>query len=331
VADSAPTVVVSELAWERFADILLPAAPGVSWRVLHADGTVDAGGEQADVAWLSNDVFYSGALPGFLDLLRADNALQWVQSAGAGVDSPMFQELLGRGIRLTTTHATNVPIAEYVIGAVLRLYQQPEQWAESAARREWRHTDFPEVWGTTWMVIGVGHIGREIATRVRAFDAEVIGVRRAPRGDEPVDRMITPPEMLGELPGVDVVVVAAPATGETRHLVNAEFLGAMRASALLINVARGALVDEVALVAALDAGRPAHAVLDVTDVEPLPPDSPLWAHPKITVTPHVSGGGEGRFRRAADVFAANIARYVRGDDLLDEAAPATAPAQDGGQ
>ena len=319
VADVTPTVVVSEIAWERFGSILKPAAPGVRWCVLHADGAVDPGGEQADIAWLSNDVFYSGALPGFLELLRADDALRWVQSAGAGVDSPMFQELLGRGIRLTTTHATNVPIAEYVIGAVLRLYQQPEQWAASAARREWRHTDFPEIWGTTWMVIGVGHIGVEIATRVRAFDAQVIGVRRTPRGDEPVDRMITPSEMLAVLPEVDVVVVAAPATVDTQHLVNAEFLAAMRESALLINVARGALVDEAALVAALDAGRPAHAVLDVTDVEPLPPESPLWTHPRITVTPHVSGGGEGRFRRAADVFAANIASYVRGDALVDEA------------
>ena len=135
MTDATPTVVVSEIAWERFGSILTPAAPGVQWRVLHADGSVDLGGEQADVAWLSNDVFYSGALPGFLDLLRADEALTWVQSAGAGVDSPMFQELLGRGIRLTTTHATNVPIAEYVIGAVLRLYQQPEQWAASATRR----------------------------------------------------------------------------------------------------------------------------------------------------------------------------------------------------
>jgi phosphoglycerate dehydrogenase-like enzyme len=313
-----PAVVVSELAWERFAGILRAAAPTVEFRVLHADGSVDPGGEAAAVAWLSNDVFYSGALPAFLDLLRADDRLAWVQSAGAGVDSPMFQELIGRGIRLTTTHATNVPIAEYVVGMVLRLYQQPEQWAASAAAREWRHTDFPEIWGTTWIVVGVGHIGVEIAARVRAFGAEVIGVRRTPRGDERVDRMITPAELMATLPEADVVVLAAPATGDTQHLVDAEFLAAMRESGVLINVARGALVDEVALVEALDGGRPAHAVLDVTEVEPLPADSPLWAHPRITVTPHASGGGLGRFRRAADVFAANLARYVQGDALVDE-------------
>ena len=313
------TVVVSAHAWDRFADILKPAAQSARWGVVRADGTVDEGGSAAEVAWLSNDVFYSGVLPAYLDLLRADAALTWVQSAGAGVDSPMFQELLGRGIRLTTTHATNVPIAEYVIGTVLRRYQQPERWAASAAQRTWAHTDFPEIWGSTWLIVGMGHIGVEIARRVRAFDARVIGVRRHPRGDEPVDRMITPAEVLVVLPEVDVVVLAAPATGDTRHLVNAEFLAAMRESAVLINVARGALVDEEALVAALDAGRPAHAVLDVTDVEPLPAESPLWAHAKITVTPHTSGGGEGRFRRAAGVFAANLARYGRGEPLVDEA------------
>ena len=103
-----------------------------------------------------------------------------------------------------------------------------------------------------------------------SFGARVIGVRRNPAGDEPVDEMIAPADVVGALPGVDVVVLAAPATGETQHLVDAPFLAAMSERALLINVARGALVDETALVAALDAGRPAHAVLDVTEVEPLP-------------------------------------------------------------
>jgi phosphoglycerate dehydrogenase-like enzyme len=153
---------------------------------------------------------------------------------------------------------------------------------------------------------------------VRAFDARVIGVRRNPSGDEPVDHMITPAEMLAVLPEADVVVLAAPATDETQHLVDARFLGAMRERALLVNVARGALVDERALIAALDSGRPAHAVLDVTEVEPLPPASPLWSHPNVTVTPHTSGGGTGRYRRAADVFAANLRRYTSGGQLRDE-------------
>jgi phosphoglycerate dehydrogenase-like enzyme len=318
VTGAAPSVLVSERAWQSFVDPMRAAAPDARWYVVHTDGQVDPGGEAAEVVWLSNDVFYGPTLPVFLDLVRNDDALRWVQSAGAGVDSPMFQELLARGVRLTTTHATAIPIAEYVVGSVLRYYQRPEEWAASSADRAWRHHDFPEIWGTTWLVIGVGHIGTEIATRVRAFGARVIGVRRHPSGDEPVDRMITPDQVVAMLPAVDVVVIAAPATDETDQLVDERFLGAMRDTAVLVNVARGALVDEAALVAALDAGRPAHAVLDVTAVEPLPADSLLWGNPRITITPHTSGGGEGRYARAAQVFAANLARYVRGEPLERE-------------
>jgi phosphoglycerate dehydrogenase-like enzyme len=319
VSDAAPTVLVSEHAWESYVELLRSAAPDARWYVVHADGAVDPGGERAEVAWLSNDVFYSPSRDAFLDVVRKNDSLRWVQSAGAGVDSPMFQDLLARGVRLTTTHATAIPIAEFVVGSVLRLYQRSEDWAAWSAERAWRHHDFPEIWGTTWLLVGVGHIGTELATRVRAFEARVIGVRRHPSGDEPVDRMITPDEIVGVLPAVDVVVLAAPATDETHHLVDARFLAAMRETAVLVNVARGALVDEVALVAALDAGRPAHALLDVTAVEPLPADSPLWGNPRVTVTPHAAGGGEGRYARAAQVFAANLARYVRGEPLDGEA------------
>jgi phosphoglycerate dehydrogenase-like enzyme len=318
VTTPTPSVLVSEHAWQSFVEPLRSAAPDARWHIVHADGVVDPGGERAEVAWLSNDVFYSPSLAAFLDVVRGDDALRWVQSAGAGVDSPIFQDLLTRGVRLTTTHATAIPIAEFVIGGVLRHYQRPEEWAASAADRAWRHHDFPEIWGTTWLLVGVGHIGTELATRLRAFGARVIGVRRHPTGQEPVDRMIAPDEIIGVLPAVDVVVLAAPATEDTHHLVDARFLAAMRASAILVNVARGALVDEVALVVALDAGRPARALLDVTDAEPLPADSPLWGHPRITVTPHTSGGGEGRYARAAQAFAVNLARYARDEPLEGE-------------
>jgi phosphoglycerate dehydrogenase-like enzyme len=221
-------------------------------------------------------------------------------------------------VRFSTAHVTAIPIAEYVLGAVLRHRQQPERWADAQARREWRHREFPEVHGTTWLVVGVGAIGAEVAVRARAFGARVVGVRRTPRGDEPVDALLSPGELLGAVPAADVVVLCAPGTDATRHLVDAAFLAAMRQGSLLVNVARGSLVDEAALLAALDAGRPAHAVLDVVEVEPLPADSPLWDHPGVTLTPHSSGGGLGRYARSAELFAANLARYVAGEPVAHE-------------
>jgi phosphoglycerate dehydrogenase-like enzyme len=148
-----------------------------------------------------------------------------------------------------------------------------------------------------------------------------VGVRRSPSGDEPVDAMVPPADVVssGALGSADVVVIAAPATSTTRGLVDDAFLAAMKPGSLLINIARGALVDEEALVRALDAGTSLEAaILDVTSTEPLPADSPLWAHPRVTITPHDSAGGLGRYSRAADLFLDNLRRYVDGDALMHE-------------
>jgi len=150
----------------------------------------------------------------------------------------------------------------------------------------------------------------------------VIGIRRTPDGTEPVDEMVGPDELLAQLPRADVVVLTLPASDTTHHLVDDVFLAAMQPDAVLVNVARGAIVDEAALVRALDAGRPDFAVLDVVETEPLPTESPLWDHPKVVVTPHSSSGGHGRFARGADLFAENLRRFRAGEPLRHEVADA---------
>jgi phosphoglycerate dehydrogenase-like enzyme len=130
--------------------------------------------------------------------------------------------------------------------------------------------------------------------------------------------MIRPETIVDHLHRAQVVVLATPANAGTTGLVDADFLAAMRDDAVLINIGRGALVDERALLAALDGGSPAAAVLDVTATEPLPGDDVLWHHPKVTITPHSSAQGDGRHERAADVFVANLARYVAGEALHHE-------------
>src|SRR5262249_17864362 len=159
----------------------------------------------------------------------------------------------------------------------------------------------------TWLIIGLGAIGSDVARRAAAFGARLIGMRRHPTGTEPVDEGVAP----GDLDAVgraDVIVVAAPAPTRTRPPLDERVPAATKPGALVVNVARGALVDEAALLAALDRGQLGGAVLDVTDLEPLPPDDPLWAHPKILVSPHTSAHGHGTFVRAGEVFVANLER-----------------------
>lgn len=316
--------------FDRFND----AHPGVTWARLQSDGSALVGESvvaddlDIEVAWLSSDLFFGdGGLGRFSELLEASTSLRWLQSAAAGVDLPLFGRLLGRGVRLCNAHVTAVPIAECVLRSVLDHFHGAADWRDAEADRRWAHHDFREVAGTTWLVIGLGAIGSEVARRAQAFDAHVIGVRRSPRGDEPVDQILTPDATLAALPTADVVVVSAPATAETESLVDAAFLASMAPDAVLVNVARGSLVDEEALLDALDGGTPEVAILDTFATEPLPPEHRFWSHPRVVVTPHSMGGGLGRWDRGAQLFLDNLARLRSGAELEHEVHALELPGQ----
>ena len=211
---------------------------------------------EPDVAWLTADLFDGGPVRKFLRL-TLNTKPQWLQSSGAGTDHPVFQMLLDGGTRLTTSHVTGIPIAEYIVRAVLDHFQQASAWTGRAASRRWQPHDFREVHGTTWLVIGLGHIGTEVAVRAKAFGATVLGVRRSPNGQEPVDECVRHrTSSTRTLPRADVVVLAR--TRWRRHAAPHRQLAARvvpRAS-VLVNVGRGSLVDEGALRVALDAACP---------------------------------------------------------------------------
>jgi phosphoglycerate dehydrogenase-like enzyme len=190
----------------------------------------------------------------------------------------MHDEIMARGAHLTTTHVQSVAIAEFVVRSALDYFHDAPSWWAGHEQRSWERRRFREIYGTTWLVIGMGAIGSDVARRASPFGVPLIGMRRHPTGAEPVDEVV-PPGDLGAVGRADVIVVAAPATAETHHLVDERFLAAAKPGSLLVNVARGALINETALVAALDRGQLGGAVLDVTAREPLPPDDPLWAHP----------------------------------------------------
>jgi len=325
LSSTALRVLVTEPTARAFGTSIVSANPGVELVVMRPDGMLLLGDgtpierEEAgiEVAWATSDLYDDdrAVLRPFFGLVRRLDTLRWFQSAAAGFEAPIFGELIRKGILFTKSDVHSIPIAEYVLRAALDHFQKPERWAAAQSERRWDIYEFDEVFGSTWVVVGLGSIGTEVSARARALGAHVIGVRRRPSSGEPVDEMVTPGDLPAVLPRADVVVLCTPANASTDKLVDDAFLGAMSGRALLVNIGRGSVVDEAALVRALDNGQIAAAALDVFETEPLPADSPLWTHPKVTVTPHTSAISSARLSRQADLFTDNLSRYRRVEPL----------------
>ena len=324
-------LLLTEVAADAFGERIVAAHGQVELVVMAPEGTLhltdgsvlDREHSGIEVAWATQDLYDEGsAIRPFFGLVRRLDTLRWFQSQAAGFDRPVFHELIRRDLFFTTSPANSVSIAEYVIRAVLDQLQQPARWIQAQTERSWVRRDFDEVAGTTWLIIGFGSIGIEVARRANAFGAHIVGVRRHPSGDEPADEMIKT-EDLGQVVGrADVVVLCAPDNASTRHLIDARLLDAMKATAVIVSVGRGTIIDEDALSDALAQGSIAAAVLDVFETEPLPDDHRFWSDPKVTITPHNSAGGRGGSERAAEFFLDNLSRYLAAEPLQRLVTPA---------
>lgn len=323
-----PQALLFDKTHDRIGAALAARCPQLQVVRWQADDSLSLDGKplpaeqvSAEIGWISADVLGARLLPAYARRLAGLPSMRWTQSAHAGLDHPAYVPLVKQGVRLTKSGAQSIPITEYVLGYALAHFQDFAARRADQQAAAWKPRRFRELWHSEWLIVGYGHIGRGVARRAHAFDARITVVRQSPQGDA-YTHQVVPLEAIGEhLPRADVVVLACPATERTRGMVDADFLGAMQADALLLNVARGSLVDETALLAALDAGRPAAAVLDVFASEPLPADSPLWQHPRVTVTAHTSNAGSGTRERGDALFLDNVERYLRGEALLDEVAP----------
>jgi phosphoglycerate dehydrogenase-like enzyme len=274
-----------------------------------------------EVVWLSLDSYASGTLGQLFGRLMKTDAPRWTQIMAAGIDNPMFRSIMEKGVRISKSSAQATPIAEYVVAHALSLQVPIPAQAALQAGHEWKHTPYRELAHTRWLMIGFGNIGREIATRIKAFGIDLTVVRRRPAPDPLADRVIGMADLPDALPQADVIVLACALNDETRDLCDAAFFRAVKPGAILINIGRGGLVDEEALKAGLDRDQPAHAVLDVFQTEPLPADSWFWDHPKVRVSAHTSNSGDGNLGRGDDLFLENLRRYLAGEPLLNEADP----------
>ena len=286
--------------------------------LLVADRTVLLEDYPIHLAWLSIDVFRENLVPGFFECLSSAPQLKWMQTISAGLDNPFFRKILERGVRLCNSDSQAPPIAEYVVASVLHRYQNFSQRFAHQQAREWASTDFREIYGSNWLLVGFGNIGRRVGRIVRGFEGKVTGVKRTSASHEDADEIIVFDDISNALPNADVVVLACALTDETRDLVDEKFLGLMQEGAILVNIARGAVVDEAALLESLDSGRLDCAILDVFRREPLPADSRLWNHPKVLLTPHASSRGQGTGDRWVELFLHNLRAYLQNDSLRNE-------------
>jgi D-3-phosphoglycerate dehydrogenase len=239
--------------------------------------------------------------------LELPDRIRWVQLPSAGVEN-WLPRIDDKRVWTSAAGAYGVPVAEHALALMLA---GTRRLVDGARARTWTEPPARPLDGSTVAIVGAGGIGRALIDLLAPLDIEVLAVTRRGRdGTLPASRL---PEVL---PNADHVVIAAPATPDTRHVIGAAELDAMRESAWLVNVARGSLVDTDALVAALAAGSIGGAALDVTDPEPLPDGHPLWSEPRALITPHIANPPATARRYFARLVEENLRRFARGEELL---------------
>ena len=252
-------------------------------------------------------------------VLEGAPKLEWIHQRSVGLDAALFPELIASPIPLTNGRGTfSQSLGEFVITGVLYFAKCIPRMLKGKAERKWEEFNVLEISQQTLGIVGHGDIGRAIAKRAKALEMRVLALRRdpAPRpGDENVDKVYATAQLHEMLPECDYVVVAAPMTPHTRHLISTAEFSVMKPEAIVLNVGRGPVIDEAALVEALSAKRIAGAALDVFEVEPLPRESPLWDMDNVLISCHTADHTKDWHNDAATFFLEQFARWQKGEPL----------------
>ncbi len=299
----------------QIREVLEPQLPdGIQAVWVSPDGTFDGApdGALAYFRWWTDQ-------PHLERVLATAPTIRWMHTPSAGVDHVLTPTVIARDISLTNSAGVHaIPIAEFVFGFMLAHAKQLATYRVAQAESRWvERLSLGELYESTLLIIGIGGIGQAIAERAAAFGMRVYGSRRAPRPMAGVERVVGGAAWRELLPAADYVVLATPLTPETRGVIDAAAFAAMKPTAYLINIARGAVIDEPALVAAMRAGQIAGAALDTFEEEPLPAASPLWTLPNVTITPHTTASSPRMRERQIGLFLENLARLRDGQPLLN--------------
>jgi len=317
-------LLIAAAAAKRLATQLASFSHQMNVFEMQVDGSVTHHGELVSVegidihcGWLSHDIISAKLTRDYAVSLLKSTTLEWMQSLSAGLDDPFFTKLAEKGIRLSNSDAQAPAIAEYVLASVLQRYQGFDIRKQYQNDANWQANDFKEIYNSNWLIIGLGNIGQLVADRVAAFGGNVMGVKRDPSRANKYP-LIGFGDIHKNLAQQDVVVLACALTADTRDLVDQVFLAQMNSDAVLVNIGRGDLVVEDALLDTLDKNAIDSALLDVFRTEPLPKESRFWRHPRVLVTPHSSNRGLGTEPRGDRLFLANLDAYLSGKPLKNE-------------
>lgn len=266
------------------------------------------------------------------DIQARAPGLRWLQLTSAGADRLIESDLVrSRRVQVTTASGLHaVPISEYVIGAIIAFAKGLPGAVRAQEQRTWRPYLARELEEATVSIVGLGAIGSRVAELAKALGMRVLASRRscehrlsgAEAGEPRVDELVPPSDLPYLLAEADYLVLSMPLTDESRGLIGEDQLRAMKPGAVIVNIARGPVIDQPALIRALREGRIGGAALDVTDPEPLPPDNELWSMPNVMITPHISGGTPRYMDRAIDIFCDNLRRYLADEPLRNVVDPA---------
>ena len=301
---------------------VLPAAIRQRWpqmRISHVEDYALLGGEIRDA-----DIFVGFMLTP--EQLAAAKKLQWIHVTAAGVSQLMRPDVRERGIAITNSRGVHaIPMAEHAIGMMIALAHKFPHAVRAQLQHKWAQVEMwdsmprpSELYERTLLLVGFGAVGREIAKYAKPFGMRVWAVTHSGRADSQLaEKVFAPGDLDRALSAADYAVIAAPETPETRAMIGEKQFAAMKPSAFLINMSRGSLVDEEALVKALKTRRIAGAALDVTEREPLPPESPLWDLENVFITPHNSSATEQLWERQKELLMGNLERCFAGEDLMN--------------
>ena len=270
------------------------------------------------------DIFVGALLR--LEQFQHARKLKWIHSTAVGVSQLMYPELRSSGVILTNPSGIlSAPIAEHTMGLMIALarhfpdsvrYQDRARWSQIEVSSQ--PGPLTELNGQLLLIVGYGSIGRELARRARAFDMRVWGVTRSGKGDTShAEKILSVAQLDDALPHADYIVLSAPDTQETQQLIGPAQIAKMKRGARLINVGRGSLLDEAALIRALETGALGGAALDVTATEPLPAESPLWKTPNLLITPHTSGVSDRLWQKETKLLMDLLGRWFDGRDLFN--------------